>query len=345
MTEERLVYDSIFDFAQLPWFEVERDTRTGEKRLVLADPELGPVVDMHTHLALSYVRKDNVDLWKPHDCAEHYLPVHARVDMDVYVNRNFTAKTLQSMKRDLTTGSLRNAGNRRTHTATNLIREMDELRITRSLLLPIDFPVLSWNAETYLDVVKRTPRLITFGSVHPYAKQPADKLAQQKARGALGVKVHPAVQMVAADNPRAMALYRHCAELDLPVLWHCGPVDIEPPLGRYLSQLKHYWRAVRENPDTFFILGHSGALQMEMALELAQTHDNVCLEISSQSLGNIRTILAEAPPERIVFGTDWPFYHQSIQLAKLLIATEKDPAARHRVLWENAARILGLEAS
>ena len=103
--------------------------------------------------------------------------------------------------------------------------------------------------------------------MHPYARNVGEKLAAQKAAGARGVKIHPAVQLIAPDNKRALDLYEICGELDLPVLFHCGPVGIDPPLGRYLSQLKHYWRAVAEHPNTTFVLGHSGALQMERASE------------------------------------------------------------------------------
>ena len=81
---------------------------------------------------------------------------------------------------------------------------------------------------------------------------------------------------------------------------------------------------------------------MEEALALARRHPHVYLEISSQSLPNIRTILDRAPGERVLFGSDWPFYHQAIPLAKVLIATEGRPALRRRVLWENAAQLFGL---
>jgi len=90
------------------------------------------------------------------------------------------------------------------------------------------------------------------------------------------------------------------------------------------------------------VLGHSGALQMELALEIARRYPNVYLEISSQSLKNVRTILDSADPTRVLFGSDWPFYHQAIPLAKLLIATVGREELRRKVMYENAARLLGL---
>ena len=333
------VFESALALAELPYFELRDD-----ERLVISELITDPIVDVHTHLALSYLRREpSVDLWREHSRTEHYLPVEQRFDMEVYACQNYSAANLKRMKHDLTLGSLTRSGMRRTHTVPNIQREMAELGVVASVLLPIDFPWLSWNAETYLGVVSRTTGFIGFGSVHPYDRDVVGKINRQQALGARGVKVHPAIQLLPADNERAMALYRHCADLGLLVLWHCGPVGIEPALGRHFSQLKHYWRAVRENPRTTFILGHSGALQFEMGLELAQRYDNVYLETSSQELAHVRRIVDEAPPERVLFGSDWPFYHQAMPLAKLLIATEGKPGARRRILWENAAQLFRLQ--
>lgn len=326
------------ELAELPFFEL----RDGD-RLALAEPELGPIIDCHTHLALAYGRRMPLDLGKVHERVRHYLSLERPLDLDVYINQNFDAAGLKRMKRDLTLGSLTTSGMRVTHTAANLVAEMKDLGIAASVILPIDLPCLSWNAETYLKVSADRRELVSLGSVHPHARNAGDKLEAQRALGARGIKVHPALQLVAPDNPRAMKLYRLCGELGLLVLWHCGPVGIEPRLGRYLSQLKHYWRAVAENPRTTFVLGHAGALQMERALELAQRYPNVHLELASQSLSQIERIIAEAPPDRILLGSDWPFYHQATAVAKGLMATEGRPEMRRRILWENAARLFGIE--
>ena len=53
-------------------------------------------------------------------------------------------------------------------------------------------------------------------------------------------------------------------------------------------------------------------------------------------------MIEEADPDRIVFGTDWPFYHHALQLAKVLVVTEGKPGLRRKVLHDNAARLLRL---
>lgn len=332
-------FSSSYALAELPWFEL-RDGR------IVRDPDLGPAIDIHTHLALSFIRKDTVDLRSAPRPTEHYLPLDAALDLDVYANRNFTDDHLDSMKRDLGVGGIfGKAGPRDTHTAPNLVSEMDELGVIASVLLPIEFPKISRNAESFLDVAGDYRSLVGFGSVHPFETGYAARLEAQKRAGARGVKIHPAVQMLPPDHPKAIAVYRTCGDLDLPVFWHCGPVDIEGRWGRYCSQLKHYWKAVRECPDTTFVLGHSGALQMDLAIDLINTYPNVYSEIASQGVTNVGRLIEETPPGRLMFGTDWPFYHQGAGLAKVLIATEDEPTKRAMVLHENAINLLGLDAA
>ena len=334
MSETR--FENLLDLARLPYFEAK------DGALVLADPSLGPAIDVHTHLALAYVRPMSVDLGRAWPETEHYLPPSRAFDLDVYANKNFTPDDLRRLNRDLTLASVTSGGMRRTHTIPNLRREMGGLGVRQSVLLAIDFPVLSDNAGAWLAAARGSADFVVFGSVHPFRRGMTRELDRQVVLGARGIKVHPAVQSFRPDMDRALRLYRACGARGLPVFFHCGPVDIEPPLGRYLSQVRFYERGIAECPETTFVLGHSGALQLDEGLALARRYPNVWLETSSQSLSGVRRVVAEAPPDRIAFGSDWPFYPVAVPLAKVLLATEGDPALRRAVLHGNAARLLGL---
>lgn len=330
------VFENLLALARLPWFDVH------DGRLVLSDRSVGPVIDMHTHIALAYLRPLRVDLYRTTPQTEHYLPACCPIDFGVYQNKNIRPEALTAMKRDLVLGSLSSGGMRASHTVPNLVREMDELGVVRSVLLPIDLPYISRNAAHALEAARRESKLVSFGSVHPIVDRVPLRLDEQAHAGARGVKVHPAVQLISPDHPRAMALYRSCAERNLPVLWHCGPVGIELQSGRRRSQVALYEKPIAEHPRTRFVLGHAGALQMEQALDLACRYPNVWMELSGQSLANVRTILARADPGRVVYGSDWPFYHQAIGIAKVLLATEGRPDLRAKVLHRNAATLLGM---
>lgn len=338
MCDQHGPFPSAHALSELPWFE-----QRGGRLTLAARDEVGPIADVHTHLALAYVRRMRVDLFRAPRPTEHYLPMERALDLDVYMNRNMSKGDIERLKRDLTIASMTSRGMRATHTVPNLTREMAEVGVAASVLLPIDFPVLSSNAESYLEVAAKSPSLPSLGSVHPYARDMAGKMRRQKAAGARGIKFHPAVQLVAPDHERAIALFDEAGRLDLPVLMHCGPVGIDTDGAKERCHVPRYEEALRRCRHTTFILGHSGALEFEDALDLCRRYENAYLEISCQSLGNVCRIASEAPSERIMFGSDWPFYHQAIPLAKALIATEGKPDVRRRLLWENAARVFRIQ--
>jgi uncharacterized protein len=332
-------FKSLADLAQLPWFGT-----SDEHRLVMNDRAIGPIADLHTHLALAYVRPVSVDLHKLHPETQHYLPSCCAIDLDVYANSNMSKDVVKDLTRDLTLRSVGPRGMRATHTVPNLTREMDEMGIRASVLLPIDFPFLSNNAEVALNAAAETSsKLLSFGSVHPFHSDREGRLDAQYAKGARGIKMHPSVQLVRPDAKRARELYKFCGERDMVVFWHCGPAGIEPKLGQYLNQVRFYEQPIAENPRTTFVLGHAGARQFDQALALQKKYPNVWLETSSQSLSNVRRLVAESDTDRVVHGSDWPFYHPAISVAKVLIATEGRKDIRHKILWENAARLLHID--
>lgn len=330
-------FASTLDLSRLPWFDV----RDGN-RLVLVDDSVGPIIDMHTHLAMGYFRKLAVDLRRETPATSYYLPLTLPVDLDLYSNQNLDDAAMFAMKLDLSVLSLTGQGMRTTHTAPNLARDLRDLGIVYAVVLPIDMPVGMRNSDSVLEVAREYEELIPFGSVHPFDSDADSRLLTQRERGALGIKLHPNAQFVAPDHPKTVHLCGRCGTHGLPVLFHCGPVGIEPEAGRRRSQVFRYEKAMAENPDTTFVLGHSGALQFDEALRFADRYPNVLFELSCLGLPALRQVLETVPADRLLYGTDWPFYHQSLTLARILLATEGEPALRRAVLHDNAARLLGL---
>ena len=325
------------DLAELPWFTLR------DGRVALKEP-VGPIVDVHGHLALSFIRNRTVDLLSETPCTQHYLGMAKPLDLDIYANQNIDPEGLSAMTRDLALRSMSNSGMRTTHTAPNLKREMADLGIAKTLLLPVELPLISNNSRQYLEIAAEEDGLLSFGSVHPADPRRERMVHEQIVQGALGFKLHPAIQLFRPDAKRPMELFEILAPLGLPLLFHCGPVGIELALSRRMAQVKHFEGMLETFRELPVILGHSGALQMELALELSQRFDNVWLDISCQSISNVRRILEQGDSQRILFGSDWPFYHQAVPLAKVLLATQDQPALRRKVLWENAEVLLGKRA-
>ncbi|MEM9860766.1 MAG: amidohydrolase family protein, partial [Myxococcota bacterium] len=220
----------------------------------------------------------------------------------------------------------------------------------RSVILAIDLPMTTSNTDAYLTVSETRDSLVPAAAIHPLSFGAERALERAVARGARAYKMHPAVQQMAPDHPKAMRMYELCGRLGVPVVWHCGPVGIVGDRADARCQLKHYWAPVHELKDTTFILGHSGALQYRMAMKLPNMYENVYVELSCQGLGAMREIIAGVPGDRILNGSDWPFYHQAVSVVKILHATEhlsgpERERMRHQILWENTSRVFGFDAA
>ncbi len=336
MEKQALHFDDRLALDQLPWFEADGN------RIVLADQSIGPAIDMHTHYALPAVWPHSYDLKATRSDSHLLLSCCSSHNLDVYANQNFSKRELRAMKLDLVIGGITGRGSRKYHTAPNLARDMRDIGIVHTSVLAIDIAVPSKHVQQTIEVGTEREDVTVFGSVHPRSRQKKVKLEEQLHAGILGLKLHPAIQSFHPNDEGARELYGLASENNIPVIWHCGPVNIETKKARRLSQVANYEAPIKEMPDTTFILGHSGALQCEQAVRLQKRYRNVYLEVSCISLEQMETVFTNADEDRIMFGSDWPFYHPSLQMAKVLMLTEGRAALRKKVLYDNAARLLGL---
>lgn len=320
--------------AELPWFEIEG----GE--LVLGDAEVGPVIDMHTHYALPAWTGREADLTKETPDSNLLLGRCCAHHLDVRANQCFSPNELKALKRDLLLGGLTGRGKRKDHTAPNLARDMRSMNVVRSAVLAIDMAIPNRHPQETLRTARTREEVVGYGSVHPRALRARERFEEQMHLGAKGLKLHPPNQLFRPDADYAMRIYRWCGEEGIPLIWHSGPAGIEPKVGQYFAQMRFYERALKECPGTSFIFGHAGSLQHREALALQRRYGNVYLEISGLSLGQLREVLEEADTDRVVFGSDWPFYHPVLPLAKVLVLTQGRPELRRKVLHDNAARLL-----
>ena len=65
------------------------------------------------------------------------------------------------------------------------------------------------------------------------------------------------------------------------------------------------------------------------------------MDVQGQSVENIRKMMKILGPEKLMFGSDFPFYPIASVLARMLVATERDKTARRMIFSENAKRFWG----
>jgi len=333
--------------ADLPYFELDP---TGTLRCTVAD--LPPVLDIHAHLGISLLLAPEIDLLARGERVEHMLDCDAQdpgcpLDLDVYINANFRPADLRSLQWDAVAQLFWGSPKASTHTIPNLIDEMDATRIAQAMILPIAFglPFGDELTERFMSALERADvgdRLLPGASVHASDPQAVAKLRRYAAAGARIVKLHPAGARFFPDAEEMFPIYRTCAELGLPVIFHGGRAGIEPEYAHQFTLIRHYEGALRAFPEVQFVLGHAGARDVEDAIALASRYPNVWFGIHGQGVTMLGRLLEEIGPERLLFGSDWPFYHLAATLAKVLLVTEGKPEDRHAVLRGNANRLLGI---
>jgi predicted TIM-barrel fold metal-dependent hydrolase len=341
-------YEGYRGLADLPYFELDD---AGSLRCTVEN--LPAAIDVHTHLGISLLLAPNTNLLASTPRVEHVLDCDAEepgcpLDLDVYINGNFRPADMRSLHwngfAQLTFGSSKAA----THTVPNLIAEMDATRIAQAVVLPIAFglPFGDDLTERFMEAIEQSgtqKRLLPAASVHASDPHAVEKLHRYAKAGAKMVKLHPAGGRFFPDAEEMHPIYRACGELGLPIIFHGGRAGIEPEYTHQFTLIRHYEGALRKFPDVQFILGHAGARDFEDAILLAERFQNVWFGIHGQGVTMLDRLIRTVGHERLLFGTDWPFYHLAATLAKVLLVTEGSEAARYALLRGNAEKLLGIE--
>lgn len=331
-------FNNYRELAKLDYFELLPDGR-----LALAIDNLNNLVDFHVHLGWTVFIAPPVDITKRTAEVQHNFEPDLAVNLDVYSGQNFYDVRPKWGVQDYLPCAIspRRRGKHHTHTIPNILWEMDALKIDKAVCLALDV-ASSDNWRRFGIALRREPRVVNFCAVHPKHKERERLIEESLALGAMGMKVHPELQMTPVDSEEMISLMKLWSEKTggLPVLFHCGYNGFEPKKAREHADIEHYEPATDALGDTPCIFGHSSMNQYPKAVEIAKKYSNVFLELSGQPPAHIKDILDNLGEDRLLYGTDWPVYPQAISMAKVLIATEDSESARIKLLRDNGQKLL-----
>jgi predicted TIM-barrel fold metal-dependent hydrolase len=162
-------------------------------------------------------------------------------------------------------------------------RSLDEASVDYTVCLPIA-PYVTF--DDLARARQQEPRILPFTSVdftceHDIAAQ----LAEDRERGALGLKLHPIIQSTRLDDPRTREALRACSDLKLPVLIHGGVSNYY--MGKEKSRniptngrIAYIENAIRDFPAVNFIVGHAGLFQVKEVCRRLKGLSNVWVDTS-----------------------------------------------------------------
>ena len=362
-TEAAAVYDpetaprkmrGYYSLAESPFFKLENG------RLINTVKNFPPAIDFHGHLGFWVGwNKDNLsergtsmkylmDCDNTEDC---------HLDLDVYLNYMASEQMLKEIETTLISGPVTQKGPIRSHTPLNYFQELDEMKFDKAVLLPLkmgrsvkemigldlgDEDDMEKRWLRSLDDTQQHDRFEVYTSVNVDEEGWLDGLEAAAARGAKGIKVHPVMQRIAPNSDEAMDLFNHCARLKLDVFFHAGRAGIEPPEMAPFAQMENYIAPLEEFKDIQFIFGHAGARDWGEAFAIAKEYPNVWMELAGPSIPALEQMVEEFDNDRIIFGSDWPFYPIAASLIKVLHVAHGDDGLRDAILSDNARRLLRL---
>ncbi|MGI5238100.1 amidohydrolase family protein [Dactylosporangium sp. CA-139066] len=148
-----------------------------------------------------------------------------------------------------------------------------------------------------------------------------------------GLEISPAVHGFRLDHPGVDALADAAAAVRHPVYVVC--------LGRPGTRAADLAALARRHPAVTFVSGHCGYTGLDASgLRVLADVPNTCVEISGCYTAVARLAVSRLGASRVLFGTEHPLQHPSVEVAKLR-ALGLPPADLALVAAGNALRLLG----
>lgn len=202
-----------------------------------------------------------------------------------------------------------------------------------------------------LDAVASVPQITPYVAVDPWALSPEQNVAhlrEMAERGARGIKIHPVVQRFSPNDPRMHPVYEACVEMGLVLLSHTGT----DKAGAGFAEPRSFTEVLGAFPDLSVVLAHVGGGRWQQTIELAKAFPSVSFDLSeiiewagapnAPTVDELAHMVAEIGPERLMLGTDFPWYDLDHSAQLVMDLPELSEVQKEAILGENAARILRL---
>jgi hypothetical protein len=223
--------------------------------------------------------------------------------------------------------------------AERIVKNMDRRGITMSISSSI--PAMHSDGprgnRLLAEVIKRYPsRFKGYWSINPNYYKEMDEHVREfsKTPGFVGFKFWSDYHKYPLTGPKYEPALKYADEHGLLILMHVwgGGGYNTPPMVATLAE---------KYPNVTFIMGHSGYGEWEKAITVAKEYANVYLDLTStyRVNGVVDWLVRDAGSERILFGTDTPWFDPYCGIGCILFSRITD-VDRHNIFHRNAERIL-----
>ncbi len=211
-----------------------------------------------------------------------------------------------------------------------LLSEMDQFGIEKSILF-------APNNELVKASVSKFPKRFV-GYVWPNPHDPHAVELVKKALGEWGfrgVKLHPLFHSFLPTDEEVEPIMEEARRQRVPVAIHSGHPPFSLPWS--IGELAEKYSDVR---IVMLHMGHGHGVYIQAAINTAKRYGNIILETSGMPMHTkIKEAVRTVGERRVVYGSDIPFHHSSVELQRVKMAGLSEGDLR-LVLHDNSAALL-----
>ncbi len=219
-------------------------------------------------------------------------------------------------------------------TAQQLVEQMDAYEMEKAVLCSSDSTDNDLAAQAARTYPGRFWPLVYTNPLE--GKKAVEQIYRYvEEEGFCGIKLQPLKHAYVADSAVVDPVMEAAEKLRVPVFIHCGHPPYSLPWSIAFLAERH-----AQVPTVMIHMGHGHGVYIDAALKMARRFPNLYLEMSGMPMGSkIKEAYETVGKERILFGTDAPFHHPSVEIQKVLTCGLEE-AALADVFYENAYRLM-----
>ena len=204
------------------------------------------------------------------------------------------------------------------------------------------------NNPSVLEFKSKYPdKFIAFAGVDPHKGmrgiRELKKLVEED--GFRGAAIDPYLAQIYVNDAKFYPIYAKCCELEIPVIMTTGPATLVPNTVIDHVAPRYIDFVARDFPELKIVVSHGGYPWVNEMIMVTQRNANVYLELSEyeffpQSEAYIQAINTLIT-DKVVYASAHPFVDFRVAL-KNYESIPFSPEVREKIMFKNAARILGI---
>ena len=233
----------------------------------------------------------------------------------------------------------------------DIVRDMEAQNVVKGVITSRDaettYGIASGNKGVIPFLEQYPDRFIGMAGLDPHKGMDAiDELGLMvETHGFRGAAIDPFLAKIPANHAKYYPIYAKCCELKVPVVISTGPGTRVPGAIMGDASPARVDEVARDFPDLTIVMSHGGYPYVQEACMVCHRNANVYMEWSEYETWPFADGYVKAGneliPDKLIFASAHPFY-DSWERAKLYETLGFKPDVLENVLYNNAARILGI---